>query len=283
MRTTMTVLIVVALAAGTACRRPPAPTLDVVALAAATLPADPLDRTWQAVPEHIAPLLLQDMVEPRLMSPSTAQVRVRALVSGGEIALRLEWLDESADDHPGPGRFPDGAAIQFPERASASAPDPQMGNEGQPVQVAFWRADWQATVNGRGTGIQALYPNASIDHYPFEAQSLEPGSDAQRRMEEVYAPAVGAGNVRGALRTSAVEDLVADGPGTLAPAPSISRGTGVRTPNGWAVVIIRPLPDGLSEGSRTAVAFAVWQGSAGEAGARKMRSGWIPIAVREET
>jgi hypothetical protein len=282
MRTTMTVLIVVALAAGTACRRPPAPTLDVVALAASTLPTGPLDRAWDAAPEHVAPLLLQDLVEPRLLTASTQQVRVRAIVSGGEIGLRLEWLDAEADDLPGPGRFPDGCAVQFPSRASASAPDPQMGNDGQPVEVAYWRADWQATVNGRGADIQALYPNATVDHYPFEAAPLAPGSDAARLMAERYAPAVATGNVRGALRTSAVEDLIAEGPGTLMPAPaSVSRGEGVRTRDGWAVVIVRPLPDGLSATSRTAVAFAVWQGSAGEAGARKMRTGWVPISLRE--
>jgi hypothetical protein len=37
-------------------------------------------------------------------------------------------------------------------------------------------------VNGRDDSIQALYPNATVDHYPFEAPSLEPGSDARREM-----------------------------------------------------------------------------------------------------
>ena len=32
--------------------------------------------------------------------------------------------------------------------------------------------------------------NATVDHYPFEAASLEKGSDAQRQMASRYAPAV---------------------------------------------------------------------------------------------
>jgi DMSO reductase family type II enzyme heme b subunit len=284
MRTIVIALIVVALAAGTACRRPPASTPEVVAIATATLPDDPLDRAWQGAPEHVAVLMLQDLVEPRLMTPSTTEVRVRAMVSGGEIALRLEWDDAAIDDRPGPAQFPDGCAVQFPRKAAASVPDPQMGQEDHAVDITFWRADWQATVNGRGDSIQELYPNATVDHYPFETPSLESGSDAQRQMARNYAPAVGAGNVRGALRASAVEDLVAEGPGTLSPAgASVSRGRGDRTATGWAVVIVRPLPDGLAPPSRAMVAFAVWQGGAGESGARKMRTGWVPVSIRGET
>jgi hypothetical protein len=60
-----------------------------------------------------------------------------------------------------------------------------------------------------------------------------------------------------------------------------SRGHGERTPQGWAVVITRAVPDGLTPTSRTQVAFAVWEGSAQEAGARKMRSAWVGLAMRE--
>jgi hypothetical protein len=272
----------VTLAAAGACRRPPTPTLEVVAIRTPALPADPLDRAWEAAPEHVARLLLQDLVEPRLMTPSTPEVRVRALANGGEIALRLQWADAAADDRPGPGQFPDACAVQFPQRAQPDLPDPQMGQAGRVVEVAYWRADWQAIVNGRPDDIRALYPNAAVDHYPFQAPALRPGSDEQRRMADLYAPAVGAGNLRGARRAASVEDLLAQGPGTLEPAPrTASRGAGARTRDGWAVQIVRPLPDGLSPTSRTVVAFAVWQGSAGEAGARKMRSGWVPISLRE--
>jgi len=281
-RSASVLLLSVAIAAGASCRRAPAPTPEVVAISAATLPVDPGDAAWQTAPEHVTTLLLQDLVEPRLTKPSTKEVRVRALSNGSEIAFRLEWADGVANDLPGAGRFPDGCAVQLPQKADVNAPDPQMGQQGRAVEIAYWRADWQATVNGRDDTIQALYPNATVGHDPFEARPLEPGSGAQRQMARRYAPADAVGNRRGGLRQSAVEDLVAEGPGTLSPAPTTtSRGRAMRTQNGWAVVITRRMPDGLGPRARTQVAFAVWEGSAQESGSRKMRTGWVGLSMRE--
>lgn len=275
-------LAVCAVAVWSACRRAPAPTPEVVAVVASTLPDDPDDAAWRNAPEHVTPLLLQDLVEPRLMTASTKDVRVRAFADGQRIAFRLEWADAVANDLPGAGRFLDACAVQLPHQVDANAPDPQMGQPGKAVDITYWRSDWQASLDGRDDSIQALYPNATVDHYPFQAPSLEPGSDAQQQMARRYAPADAAGNRRGGRRQSAVEDLVAEGPGTLSPAASTtSVGRGVRTPTGWAVVITRTLPDGLSLRSRTQVAFAVWEGSAQEAGSRKMRSGWVGLSMRD--
>ncbi len=99
-------------------------------------------------------------------------------------------------------------------------------------------------------------------------------------MEDLYAPARSVGYVRAGPRTSAVEDLVATGPGTPAPAGrAASEGKGMRTGEGWAVVLVRPLPEGLRRGARTQAAYAVWEGSQDEVGAKKMRSVWIPLLV----
>jgi DMSO reductase family type II enzyme heme b subunit len=274
--------IVLALAAVAACQRVPNVVPEVVAVRAATLPDDPAADAWQMVPEHVAKLLPQDLVEPRVVTPTTPEVRVRAITNGTQVAFRLEWADADLNDLPGAGRFSDGCAVQVPQKAEVTSPDPQMGNAGRGVQITFWRADWQASVNGRADTIKELYPNAVIDHYPFNAPALEHDANAQAQMARRYAPADAVGNRRSGPRTSAVEDLIAEGPGTIAPAPSTSsRGHGVRTPAGWTVVITRALPDGLSPTSRTQVAFAVWQGAAQESGARKMRSGWIGLAMRE--
>jgi hypothetical protein len=203
---------------------------------------------------------------------------VRAVTNGSEIAFRLEWADENRSDTPGPGRMVDACAVQIPQSLGKEPPDPQMGMAGRAVQVTYWRADWQAAVEGRGDTIRDLYPNAAIDHYPFEAKSLEPGSPAQKEMALRYAPARTLGNVRSGPRTQPVEDLIASGPGTLSPGPSLgSSGQGRHGESLWSVVIRRPLPEGLARGQRTQVAFAVWQGSRQEAGARKMRTGWIPL------
>jgi hypothetical protein len=275
-------LAVAIIAASVACRRAPAPTREVVALQVETLPIDPADTSWQSAPEHLAPLLPQDLVEPRLMKPSTPDVRVRALANGSEIAFRLEWTDAIVNDLPGAARFLDACAVQVPQKADVNAPDPQMGQQGKGVEIAYWRSDWQATMNGRDDTIQSLYPNATVDHYPFQARPLEPGSDAQRQMARRYAPADASGNRRGGLRQSAVEDLLAEGPGSLSPAPmTTSHGRGVRTKDGWSVVLVRKLPDGLGPRGRTQVAFAVWEGSVQEAGSRKMRTPWVGLSMRE--
>jgi hypothetical protein len=209
---------------------------------------------------------------------------VRSLQNGAEIAFRLEWVDANVNDLPGMGRFLDGCAVQLPARIEANAPAPQMGEMKRPVEVTFWRADWQASVNGRKDELQALYPNATVDHYPFNAQPLTPGSPEQTQMATRYAPAEAAGNRRAGPRQSPVEELVAEGPGSLAPAASpSSRGRGVRTKAGWTVVLARRYPAGLSAKTRTQVAFAVWDGSQHEVGARKMRTGWIPLVAREAT
>lgn len=264
------------------CRRGPARTNEVVAASVGKAPLNPGDSAWEQASEYLARLLPQDLVDPRLMKPSTPEVLVRSLTNGTDIAFRLQWMDPVANDAPGAGTFVDGCAVQVPKKIEPSAPDPQMGQAGKPVEVAFWRADWQASVNGRGDTIRDLYPNASIDHYPFEAKSLEAGSAAAKEMAMRYAPAWAMGNRRVGPRETPVEDMVAEGPGTLAPAASTtSRGQGVRTKDGWRVVIVRKLPEGLAPKVRTQVAFAVWEGSAQEAGARKMRTGWIPLAVRE--
>jgi len=264
------------------CRRTTLPpTNEVVAVRGPSVPSQPGDPAWEAAPEHVAKLFLQDLVDPRLMAPSTPEVRVRALTNGEEIAFRLQWPDPEPNDTPGPSLSVDACAVQLPRMISSEPPAPQMGEAGRPVEITFWRSDWQASVNGRGDEIQDLYPNATVDHYPFAAPSLEKGSEAQKEMTTLYSPAEGAGNRRAGPRETPVEDLVAEGPGTLSPAASqSSKGHGARTKDGWAVVIRRNLPEGLVPDVRTQVAFAIWEGSAHEAGARKMRTGWIPLLVR---
>lgn len=264
------------------CRTaPPPPVNEVVALRAGALPTDPGDAAWQQAPEYVAALVPQDLVEPKLLRPSTAQVRVRALTSGGEIALRLEWADAVVNNTPGPGAFLDGCAIQIPRTLETAPPDPQMGQAGRAVDIAFWRADWQASVDGRPDSLTSLYPNAYVNGYPFEAKPLAPGSPEQKEAATRYAPAQALGNRRVGPRAQPVEDMVAEGPGTIAPGDSMkSRGKGVRTATGWSVVIARPMPAGLAPNVRTNIAFAIWDGAAREVGARKMRTIWVPLSVR---
>jgi hypothetical protein len=250
-------------------------------LSAASVPADPADVAWQAAPEHIAKLILQDLVEPRQLKVTTAEVRVRAMTNGAEVAFRLDWTDTGRDDMALDSKFCDACAIQLPAKIEPNVPAPQMGESGKRVEITYWNAGWQAWVDGRGDNIQDIFPNATIDHYPFEAPSLKKDSAAQREMAARYAPARALGNRMAGPRETPVQDLIAEGPGTITPAAATtSKGRGKRGSNGWSVVITRSLPGGISANVRSQIAFAIWEGSQEEVGARKMRTGWIPLAMQ---
>ena len=282
MLTRLTVLLLIAGMIGVAgCRRRTVSPSQVVVITGQQITDDPNDGRWWYLPYHPAKLILQDMVEPRLMEPSTAEVEVTAMTDGKRVAFRLEWIDDSQNDLPGPQHFIDACAIQLPQKQEANVPAPQMGEENKTVEIAYWRADWQAIVDGRADEITSIYPNASIDHYPFRAESLKKDPKAQAEMERRYAPARRLGNNRSGPRKQPVEDMLAQGPGTLTRTDSVSSGRGVKTDKGWAVVIIRPLPDGLSPKNGSNIAFAIWQGAHKEAGARKMRTGWVPLALKD--
>jgi DMSO reductase family type II enzyme heme b subunit len=252
---------------------------EVKAVRSAALAAAPGDVAWAALPLHVAPLVVQDLVEPRLLRATTPEVRVRAMHDGTNVAFLLEWADATKNDLPGPASFTDACAIQFPAAPPVrDLPAPQMGEKGRGVEITYWRASWQAVVDGRGDTLRDLYPNAAVDHYPFEAASLAPGSPEQRDAALRYAPARALGNAMAGPRQKPVEDLVAEGPGTLSPgAAAGSNGKGVRTPTGWAVVLSRRLPSGVTAPGRSQVAFGVWEGAGEESGARKMRTVWIPF------
>ncbi|KAF0246504.1 MAG: putative nitrate reductase subunit gamma [bacterium] len=267
------------------CRSGEGPiTAEVVIIHSANLPLDPNDPLWKAAPKHLAKLIPQDLVEPRLIKASTSEVQVKAVSNGANVAFRLEWLDDVKNDLPGPAKFIDGCAVQVPSKIAANVPDPQMGQTGQSVEITFWRADWQAIMNGRKDSIKELYPNAAIDHYPFEAKPLEKDSVAQSEMQKRYAPARTLGNNREGPRDSAVEELIAEGPGSLSPAPNPTGAKGKGLYNGkvWSVVILRSLPKDLSPNTRSQIAFAIWEGGHKEVGARKMRSGWVPLLMKAE-
>ena len=274
-------IIILSLLIFASCRRAIVATPDVQVVSAKNMTFDANDSVWNNAPTHVSKLILQDLVEPRLLEPSTPEIQVKAITNGTEIAFRLEWIDETQNDLPEPNHFIDGCAVQLPAKIDPNVPAPQMGEVGKTVEISYWRADWQAIIEGRADSITSIYPNASVDHYPFEAKSLEKDPQAQSETASRYAPARALGNRRAGPRDQPVEDLIADGPGTLSPAPNaVSKGKGSRTAKGWAVVITRPVPSGFSVTTPSQIAFAIWQGSHLEVGARKMRTGWVPMIMK---
>lgn len=245
---------------------------------------DPASPAWQDAIEHRARLMVQDVTEPRLTKPGVELVQVRALHDGQWIVVRLEWEDATADMVPDVGRGSDAAAVQFPLTGGPDVPDPAMGQRGKAVQICYWQAAWQADLDraesGAGDRIAALHPNLAIDHYPFEANPA-----AKAEMERRYAPAQAAGNpVTTQSSRTPVQELIAEGFGTSTAASSQrADGRGAWNRGRWVTTIAKPLAeDGLASlrvGAKTYVAIAIWDGAARHAGARKMRSGWIPLLV----
>jgi DMSO reductase family type II enzyme heme b subunit len=275
-------LLLLVVGCGKPAPAPAPPPQEVAIVPVGALTTDPDDAAWNQAPEFVGKLLPQDMVEPRQLKPTTPEVRIRALGSGDSAAFRIEWIDAAANDAPGPSQFCDACAVQTPAKVEPTLPAPQMGETGKRVEITYWNAAWQAMVNGREDNIKALYPNAAVDHYPFESQALQKDSTEQKEMASRYSPARALGNRMSGPRTTPVQDLIAEGPGTITPAAeTISKGAGKRTSTGWAVVLIHRLPEGFSAASGgSQVAFAVWDGASEEVGARKMRTIWIPLVKR---
>ncbi|MEW6430350.1 MAG: hypothetical protein AB1730_02475 [Myxococcota bacterium] len=85
-----------------------------------------------------------------LETPGVAEVKVRALVSGAELGLLLEWADETKDvvrtDEV--NAFADSAAIEFPRTYGAGKRLPYvgMGDDAMPVHLYMQRATEKGTL-----------------------------------------------------------------------------------------------------------------------------------------
>jgi hypothetical protein len=62
---------------------------EVRAIRAPALPAAPDDPAWRTAPVHAAELLPQNMIEPRLLAPSTPRLEVQAMTDGARVAFRI--------------------------------------------------------------------------------------------------------------------------------------------------------------------------------------------------
>ena len=223
-------------------------------------------------------LLPQVVTTPFHMQPSVTEVSVRGVRNRDHAAFLLEWADATPDWRTSIDHFGDAIAIAFP-MATDPLPSPTMGNPKGRVHILQWRADFQSDVERGAITIRELYPNAyNADLYH---EDLVPG-DAGKE----YAVAKKAGNPASQRAPSSVQELVAEGFGSLTPTGATSaQGVGRHDEKGWHVVISRPLAgDGvksanLAPGSASQLAIAAWDGSKGEVGARKSWFGWLPLEI----
>lgn len=150
----------------------------LVARSVAHLPESPLDTAWSQVE---ASRIRLARTEDR--APSVDGVLARAMVAAGEVALLLEWSDETKDlapplpPDPNPkwiiwGR--DAVATQFPldPHADGTLPSLVLGDPPHPVRLWLWSPD---------TSVEEL-----VAIGPVSLQTSKPVATGRVRSEALY-------------------------------------------------------------------------------------------------
>jgi hypothetical protein len=247
---------------------------------------DPDAGPWQLATVTSVALGPQDVAMPQQLAPVVAAVRVSALRDSERLAFRLEWDDAGADDLTvRVDDYRDACAVLLAAGVAggADAAVRTMGSAVSPATLLHWKADWQRDVERGHQGLDAAFPNRSVDVYPIvygePARSVGPETYVRAGATQ-WLPGLHVGNpISAATRASAVEKAIAHGFSTTSTAPSQDAvGRGVRTDRGWRVIVAKPLGAAdpgevaLVPGTVVTCAFAVWSGQAHQAGSRKAPS-----------
>ncbi len=253
-----------------------------------TLPEHPDASLWAQTPPvnlHLMPLWWR--------TDRPEEVTVRALHDGKEIAILMLWQDTTYDATAmRPQDFRDAAAVELSREANP--PFFAMGERGQFVDIWMWKSERQADLEPAFQDLEKVYPNIGIDSYPNLLRS--PLEQPQRHAltlesDPTFVSAWGVGNiVADPTRRSAAENLTAQGFGTLRARPTADQtvaARGVYTVNSYRVVFRRTLAGkgagsvSLKPGNTVPVAFAVWNGSAGDRDGKKSVTIWQDLQIEK--
>jgi mono/diheme cytochrome c family protein len=227
----------------------------------------------------VSPLWWRNYAEPDL--------HVQALHDGQTLVLRLTWQDETRNDRViRPQDFEDMAAVQL----FKGSPEPflGMGAAGRPVDVWLWRAGAQSG-SGPFADMDTAYPNMAVDMYPFEKTGNGPRPHAPEQQPRDFLTAEAAGNQRADPAAAArAASHQATGFGSLTMRPSVSqlvKAWGEWKDGRWTVVLRRPLQVDaaaglpLAAGDKLSIAFALWDGAAGDRNGQKLVSIWHDLEL----
>ncbi|MBI4821743.1 MAG: c-type cytochrome [Deltaproteobacteria bacterium] len=139
--------------AGTALASGPAPDVVPVRTVSGTLPLDPRSASWEAIPTHsawVAPQRtthLNDSAATPHVARAAHRVSVRAATNGKDLAILLEWPDDSETRPVDTDVYGDSVALQFPLRFGTGQTLPYigMGDAEQKVVLALARATASGT------------------------------------------------------------------------------------------------------------------------------------------
>jgi mono/diheme cytochrome c family protein len=219
------------------------------------------------------------------------ELTVRALHDGRSLALQLTWIDPTYD-HTAmrPQDFRDAVAVEF--ALDADPPFFAMGEPGRFVNIWMWKSERQADLEPAFQDLEKVYPNIGIDSYPN--LTLAPYEQPTRNAltldsDPAFVTGWGAGNiVSDPTRRSPAEDLHAEGFGSLKARPRAGGdllARGVYGTGSYRVVFRRTLEGTgrgavrLHPGAVHPIAFAVFDGSAGDRDGKKSVTIWQELTL----
>jgi mono/diheme cytochrome c family protein len=257
----------------------------IVAKRVSALPASPDSGGWREAPAvnlHLMPLWWR--------TDRPEEITIQALHDGVRLALLLKWEDTTHDASAiRPQDFRDAAAVEL-----SATPDPPlfaMGQPGQAVSIWMWKSERQADLEPVFQDVDKVYPNIGIDSYPnlLKSPLEQPTRNALTLQSDPrFVTAWGAGNiVADPTRRSAAENLTAEGFGTLRAHPPKAQtvdALGEYATGSYRVQFTRAFrvdDDSLrlASGARLPIAFAVWNGSAGDRDGKKSVTIWQELLL----
>lgn len=223
---------------------------------------EPGAAVWRGIPAVELPLTAQRAALP-MGGGSIPSVEVRAVHSDRKIYIHLSWADATEDVRSDAVEsFADAVAVQLPAVAGAAVPAICMGQVTEGVNIWQWRAD------------------------SLPASAAEGYVDVPAGGTDLDYPARAAGNPMSDPDAIAVQNLVANGFGTLAPALRGDLAAAAQYgADGWAVVFERgvdapgPGQPALAPQSVTDVVFAVWNGSEADRDGQKSVSAFATLRL----
>lgn len=246
------------------------------------------DKSWDKAEQTTVPLMPQNIIPPTVKSGSVKEMKVKSIYDANKIAFLIEWTDSSRDASVDVDKFCDQVAIQIPVDPS-TYPSFMMGNMNGRVHIIHWKAVWQDDIEKGFQDVKSAHPNLWVDLYHFSDSSAKDivnardvtinqlsSKEAKNYMHGHYA-----GNPMSLFdRKNPSEEAIAEGYGTLTTQQEQNASAwAIWENNTWKVLIIRPISsidksDAIIK-EKGMIAFAVWDGSARNIGAKKNYSMWV--------
>ncbi len=249
-----------------------------------SIPTDPFSKVWRKAKAVKVPLAGQTVTKPMEVNLPVSEITVKSVNNGKEIAFLLIWEDKTQDRFHLINKFSDAVAVQIPYEPSADVPI-TMGDKEKRVLILHWTAFRQENIDNGYSDVAKIHPNYAYDWYPHAKPPYRYPEDWANQYALAY---IGGEKVyrKNTLKTP-IREVVAEGYGSSTwKDVQGADGKGVYRNGKWYVVIKRDFVEENTSnpewgpGKDTFVTFAVWDGSSGNRGARKVLSyQWIKLRI----